>query len=160
MLTLPHHDCKSWMIQLVMISAIIWLCATQNPVKKCTGNSDCIDPERCQNGLCGGRCGSNSDCPGHQKCFQPDGRSPYCDETRVGGWCRENGDCPPNLVCHKAKCALISRHGPCLDDEDCIDGQVCKEKVCSNPSSHTVFFVLLGIASGIIVLVAFIMVLC
>jgi len=99
---------------------------------QCKETSDCMDGLFCNSAnLCAleGTCAVNDDCTDGQTC-----KNNLCvtpEKGRPGQQCEQTSDCMGGLFCNSANvCAL---QGTCAADDDCTDGQTCKNNLCVTP---------------------------
>lgn len=161
MSTISQNVLKSSVIQLCVLSYFFcWVNAQYRDVINCNSTRDsiCVN-EPCVGKTCGGRCNGNSDCLTHKVC-QPAAGGNLCGEPGLKTSCLDDSSCVSGRVCHKNVCQLVQKGGNCTTTADCFLDQVCKEKVCADVSAHTLFWIVLAIVVCVIILVAFIIVLC
>jgi trimeric autotransporter adhesin len=106
---------------------------SDDPPKKgvsvgCTLNSDCNSGLVCSFGLCHNECKTSDDCPDKQRCVQGT-KSNVC-QLNEEAECHFKSDCDDPLVC----AIDLQCRNQCQEDEDCLKGQKCADKVCAEPT--------------------------
>lgn len=98
----------------------------------CTLNSDCQAPLVCSAGRCHRECHESRDCPTPARCIEVEKGTLVCQlDSEID--CHRNSDCPGDLVCAPdERC-----RNQCVNDKDCVSGQVCVEAACANPAEKT-----------------------
>ncbi|MBN2493039.1 MAG: hypothetical protein JXR96_00505 [Deltaproteobacteria bacterium] len=88
----------------------------------CSSRLDCPGGLACMSGICSA-CLLNSDCLSTEICNPLD---QLCvRRPDMGDECRLNEDCSLGSFCVQGFCKAASEIMPCLEDDDCLDGERC-----------------------------------
>lgn len=94
----------------------------------CLINSDCEDPLVCAFRRCHRQCNSSKDCEPGQRCVISD-RPAYVCQLDDEKECLYHSQCPsPQFCAIDGEC-----RNQCLDERDCIPGQLCVSSACADP---------------------------
>ena len=120
-------------------------CETMSALcEPCEGQGSCVDQGACLpfasgGSYCGSPCVTHAGCPTGFVCFAVEGittsqctpLSGVCDEL---GLCEDDGDCPDGEICNDT---LKQCGEGCVEDGQCIAGQVCVLGRCTAPCTTT-----------------------
>ena len=113
------------MQRLGLLSLLIALAGCPKPpaYPNCKTDEHCKEKaQRCVFGTCQ-QCIEDNDCADGEQCQE--------NVCKTKPECVSNGDCKGASVCDKGACVAAPK--ACQIDQECGEGKICKDKVCSAP---------------------------